>query len=294
MNPISKGTGVALITPFQPSGIVDFQGLTRLINHVIDGGVDYVVTLGTTGETATLTVAEKKEIVNHTVTTVAGRVPVILGHGGNNTAALIDGLQQLDLTGISALLSVSPYYNKPTQAGIIAHYTALAAATELPLILYNVPGRTSSNLTADTTLHLAHKVDNIKAIKEASGSIEQCMAIVAGRPNDFLVISGEDALTLPMLSFGMDGVISVVANAFPKEYSDMVRAGLAGDFTTARTLHFELLHLIDLLFAEGNPGGVKCALKHLGICGDTLRLPLVNVSNDTDKAIKQAVKALKK
>lgn len=292
MNPINRGTGVALVTPFQENGIVDFQGLTKLIHHVIDGGVEYVVTLGTTGETATLTIEEKKEVISHTIKTVDGRVPIVLGHGGNNTQALIDGLQTMDLTGINAILSVSPYYNKPTQPGIVAHYKALAASTDLPIILYNVPGRTSSNLTAATTLQLAKEVDNIVAIKEASGSIEQCMAIVQDRPDGFLVISGEDALTLPMLSVGMDGVISVVANAFPQQYSDMVRAGLAGDFDTARALHYQLLNLIGLLFAEGNPGGVKAALKHLGICGDTMRLPLVNVSADTDKAIKQAVKSL--
>lgn len=292
MNPLRKGTGVALVTPFQDNGIVDFQGLTNLINHVIEGGVDYVVTLGTTGETATLSADEKKEVIAHTVKTVSSRVPVVLGHGGNNTQSLIDGLETTDLTGIDAILSVSPYYNKPTQAGIMAHYKALANATELPIMLYNVPGRTSSNLTAATTLQLAREVDNIKAIKEASGSIEQCMAIVQDRPDDFLVISGEDALTLPMLSFGMDGVISVVANAFPRAYSDMVRAGLAGDFDAARQLHFQLLHLIGLLFAEGNPGGVKCALNHLGICGDTLRLPLVAVSSATNQSIKKAIKLL--
>lgn len=292
MQPLVKGTGVALVTPFHDNGVIDFQGLSALINHVIAGGVEYVVTLGTTGETATLTADEKKEVIAHTIKVVDGRVPILLGHGGNNTQALIDGLETMELTGIAGLLSVSPYYNKPTQKGIIAHYKALAAATDLPVVLYNVPGRTGSNLAASTTLHLAREVNNIKAIKEASGSIEQCMAIIKDRPEDFLVLSGEDALTLPMLSFGMDGVISVVANAYPKEYSDMVRAGLAGDFETARQLHFELLDLIDLLFAEGNPGGVKCALKHLEICGDALRLPLANVSADTDKAIKQAIKRM--
>lgn len=289
MQPLVKGTGVALVTPFHDNGVIDFQGLSSLINHVITGGVEYVVSLGTTGETATLTADEKKEVIAHTIKVVDGRVPILLGHGGNNTQALIDSLQTMDLTGIAGLLSVSPYYNKPTQKGITAHYKALAAVTDLPIVLYNVPGRTGSNLSASTTLQLAKEVDNIKAIKEASGSIEQCMAIVKDRPEDFLVISGEDALTLPMLSFGMDGVISVVANAYPKEYSDMVRAGLAGDFETARQLHFELLEIIDLLFAEGNPGGVKCALKHLDICGDALRLPLANVSAETDKAIKQAI-----
>lgn len=289
MQPLVKGTGVALVTPFHDNGVIDFQGLSALINHVITGGVEYVVSLGTTGETATLTADEKKEVIAHTIKVVDGRVPILLGHGGNNTQALIDSLQTMDLTGIAGLLSVSPYYNKPTQKGITAHYKALAAVTDLPIVLYNVPGRTGSNLSASTTLQLAKEVDNIKAIKEASGSIEQCMAIVKDRPEDFLVISGEDALTLPMLSFGMDGVISVVANAYPKEYSDMVRAGLAGDFETARQLHFELLEIIDLLFAEGNPGGVKCALKHLDICGDALRLPLANVSAETDKAIKQAI-----
>lgn len=288
-----RGTGVALVTPFQTNGIVDFQGLSKLIDHVIEGGVEYVVTLGTTGESATLSKEEKKEVVAHTRKVVDGRVPVVLGLGGNNTAELVAALETLDTAGISAILSVSPYYNKPTQPGIIAHYKALAKATELPIILYNVPGRTSSNLTSQTTLTLAKEVENIVGIKEASGDLEQCMEIVEERPDDFYVISGEDALTLPMLSFGMDGVISVLANAFPKIYSDMVRAGLAGDFTTAAQRHFEVLPLIRLLFAEGNPGGVKSALKHIGICNDTLRLPLANVSSNTDKAIKAAVKRLR-
>ncbi len=279
------GTGIALITPFHPDGSVDFDGLSRLIDHVITGGVNYVVSLGTTGETATLTTEEKAQILRQTITTVRNRVPVVAGFGGNNTRQVIDDILQADLTGVSAILSASPYYNKPTQEGIYQHYMAIASAAPLPVILYNVPGRTSSNITAATTLRLAHDHPNIIGIKEASGSLEQCMDIVKDRPDGFLVISGEDALTLPMISFGMEGVISVIGNAFPQPYSQLVRLAMQGNFSAATTLQWQLADMLKLLFVEGNPAGVKCALRHIGICGDTLRLPLVNVSKATDDKI---------
>ncbi len=279
------GTGIALITPFHPDGSVDYDGLSRLIDHVITGGVDYVVSLGTTGETATLTTEEKAQILRHTVETVNGRVPVIAGFGGNNTRQVIDDILQADLSGITAILSASPYYNKPTQEGIYQHYMAIATAAPIPVILYNVPGRTSSNITATTTLRLAHDHPNIIGIKEASGNLEQCMDIVKDKPDGFLVISGEDALTLPMISFGMDGVISVIGNAFPQSYSQLVQLAMQGNFSAATQLQWKLADMLKLLFVEGNPAGVKCALRHIGICGDTLRLPLVNVSKATDDRI---------
>lgn len=290
--PQLSGTGVALVTPFNARHEVNFDALTRLINHVIDGGVEFLVSLGTTGETATLTKVEKKDVLAHTVRIAAGRVPVVAGFGGNNTQGVIDDIHSADLNGIAAILSVSPYYNKPTQEGIFRHYKAISEASPLPVILYNVPGRTSSNITAATTLRIARECPNVMGIKEASGNLEQCMAIVKDRPEGFLVTSGEDALTLPMISFGMDGVISVVGNAFPREYSNMVRLALEGRFEAASKLHFALFNIINLLFAEGNPGGVKCALKHLRICDDHMRLPLWNVSAELDTQMAKAIDAL--
>jgi 4-hydroxy-tetrahydrodipicolinate synthase len=284
-----KGTGVALVTPFNARHEVDFDALDRLINHVIGGGVEFLVSLGTTGETATLTSTEKKDVLAHTVRTAAGRVPVVAGFGGNNTQGVADDIRSANLDGVAAILSVSPYYNKPTQEGIFHHYKVISEASPLPVILYNVPGRTSSNITAATTLRIAGECPNVIGIKEASGNLEQCMAIVKDRPEGFLVTSGEDALTLPMISFGMDGVISVVANAFPREYSNMVRFALEGRFEAASRLHFALFDIINLLFAEGNPGGVKCALKHLRICDHHMRLPLWNVSSELDAKMAKAI-----
>lgn len=292
MDRLFRGTGVALITPFDGNGQIDWQGLKGVINHVIEGGVEYVVSLGTTGESATLSKSEKLEVLETTVETVNGRVPVVAGFGGNNTQAIIRDIQDFHFRGVEGILSVSPYYNKPTQQGIYLHYKALSESTDKPIILYNVPGRTSSNITADTTLRLAHDFNTIVAIKEASGDLEQCMEIVRGRPDGFSVISGEDPLTLPMISFGMDGVISVVANAYPKEYSDMVRLALKGAFSSAAPLHFKLLPVIKGLFAEGNPGGVKAAMKILGVCEDHLRLPLANISESAFKKLKEAMNAI--
>lgn len=286
-----RGTGVALVTPFHQDKSVDYDSLSRLIDHVIGGEVDYVVSLGTTGESATLSSEEQDQVLAHTIGAVDQRVPVVAGFGGNNTEAVINRIKGASLDGVAAILSVSPYYNKPTQQGIYNHYKALDDVSPLPIILYNVPGRTASNLTAETTIRLAKDCANIMAIKEASGDLSQCMDIVANAPEGFLVISGEDELTLPMISFGMHGVISVIANAFPKAYSDMVRLAREGNFAEATEIQFRLLRIMRLLFTEGNPGGVKCALKLLDVCGDTVRLPLANVSAKTEDALKAAISA---
>jgi len=286
-----RGTGVALVTPFA-NGAVDFEGLKRVIEHCIEGGVEYLVSLGTTGESATLTPTESLEVLEFTTKTIAGRVLLVAGFGGNNTQASIEKIKSFHFNGIDAILSVSPYYNKPTQEGIYQHYMALAEAAPRPIIIYNVPSRTGSNITAETTLRLAHASEKFIAVKEASGDLIQCMNIVKGKPDNFLVLSGDDAITLPMLSFGIDGVISVVANAFPRPFSDMVRHGLTGDFKAASKLHFDLLKIIDLLFVEGNPAGVKAALELQNICSKEVRLPLVELSDKNYINMKNAIMGL--
>jgi 4-hydroxy-tetrahydrodipicolinate synthase len=285
-----KGTGVAIVTPFSKNGSVDFAGLSKLINHLMKGKAEYLVVLGTTGETATLTKKEKEQVIAHVIKATKKRVPLVLGIGGNNTQEVIDTIKHTDLSAFAAILSVSPYYNKPSQRGIYEHYKAIAKSTKKPIILYNVPGRTASNITAETTLKLAHNFKNIVAIKEASGNIEQCMTIINNKPKDFLLISGDDNLTLPLLACGASGVISVLANAFPKEFSDMVRAGLDGDFKTARIIHYLCFEITNQLFADGNPGGVKVALELLGICKPTLRLPLVEPNDEVRKQLKALIK----
>lgn len=278
-----RGTGVAIVTPFKSNFEIDFPALDKVIESLIHGGVEYIVTLGTTGETPVLDKQEKIDIVNHTFDKVAGRVPVVVGIGGNNTHELIKDLQQIPLDRATAVLSASPYYNKPSQEGIYQHYKAIAKASPLPIILYNVPGRTASNISAETTLRLANEFKNIIAIKEASGNIEQCMKIIKHRPDNFLIISGDDNLTLPLIASGADGVISVVANAYPKDFSDMVRHALVHDFKTAQKLHYKLMEITEQLFADGNPGGVKVVLAQKKITQPTVRLPLVE-PNDTVKA----------
>lgn len=273
-----KGTGVAMVTPFRQSGSVDFSALTELTEHLIKGNVDYLVVMGTTGESATLTSDERSAVLSCVMEANNGRLPIVLGVGGNNTAAICNQLTELDTDGISAILSVSPYYNKPTQKGIYEHYKAVAGATRLPIILYNVPGRTSSNIQAETTLRLAQDFSNIVAVKEASGDLDQIMSIIKDRPRKFLVISGDDTLSLPMISAGADGVISVVANAYPKQYSKLIRHSLEGDFKKARKIQFQLLDLIGMLFEEGNPAGVKHVLSQLEVCGPKVRLPLAGIS----------------
>ncbi|RYE11579.1 MAG: 4-hydroxy-tetrahydrodipicolinate synthase [Sphingobacteriaceae bacterium] len=272
------GTGVAVVTPFQTNGSVDYSALENILENLVDNGIDYLISLGTTGESAALSSAEKKEIWAFTAKTIAGRVPLVAGIGGNYTQAVIENIQNFDKQGYDAVLSVSPYYNKPTQEGIYQHYKAIAEVSDLPVILYNVPGRTGSNISAETTIRLAQDFDKIIAIKEASGNFDQFNQIMRDKPEDFMLISGDDPVTLPMMAMGAVGVISVIGNAVPKLFSDMVRLCLDGKWEAARIIHYQLIEFTRLMFAEGNPGGVKEAMKLNGLCGNTLRLPLVNVS----------------
>ena len=285
-----KGTGVAIITPFKATMEVDFEALGKLIDFIIEGGIEYIVTLGTTGETPTLDTEEQFDIINYTVEKVHDRVPVVVGIGGNNTKEVMENLQSYPLEKAAAVLCASPNYNKPSQEGIFQHYKNLAAASPRPVVLYNVPGRTGSNMTAETTLRLAKEVDNIAGIKEASGNMVQCMHILRDRPEDFLVVSGDDHLTMPLIACGMDGVISVAANCFPNDFSDMVRYSLQGDFASARPLHYKCLEGNDLLFAENNPAGVKGFLYELGIIENVLRLPLVPLSDAVHEKVKAYLK----
>jgi 4-hydroxy-tetrahydrodipicolinate synthase len=288
-----RGTGVALITPFKKDHSVDYDALQKLVDFVIDGGVQYVVSLGTTGETPVLSKEEKLEIFNFTHNTVANRVPVVIGIGGNNTQGVIKEIESFPLEKAAAVLSASPYYNKPSQEGIYQHYKALAAAATKPVILYNVPGRTGSNIAAQTTLRLANEVENIAGIKEASGNMIQCMHILRDKPEDFLVTSGDDHTTLPLIACGIDGVISVAANCFPRDFSTLVMEALNGNFAKAQELHFSLLEGFDLLFAENNPAGVKAFLTELGIIENQLRLPLVPLSESIHKQVKKYLAELK-
>lgn len=289
-----KGTGVAIVTPFNKDNSVDYKSLNKLIDFIIKGGVEYVVVLGTTGESVTLSKEEKQSVVTHVIENVNKRVPIVLGLGGNNTQEILSSLKKSsDFNNIDAILSVSPYYNKPNQRGIYQHYKAIAEASPVPIILYNVPGRTASNITADTTIKLSTDFKNIIAIKEASGNLEQCMKIIKNKPKDFLVISGDDMLTLPMIAAGADGVISVVANAFPKDFSEMTRQILAGNLKEAQKLHYKLTDIIEQLFADGNPAGIKAVLEMMKICSPTVRLPLVNVNKATQNALKEMVEMYK-
>jgi 4-hydroxy-tetrahydrodipicolinate synthase len=287
-----QGMGVALVTPFSKDGSIDFESLGRLIEYNITNGTDYLVLLGTTGESAVLSKDEKKEVLSFSVAQVAGRVPIVAGFGGNHTAEIVKDIERQDFTGIDAILSVSPYYNKPSQAGIIEHYRVVAQASPRPVILYNVPGRTGSNLLATTTLTIAEKTNNVIGIKEASGDFNQAMQLVKRRPKDFLLISGDDNYTLGLMAYGFDGVISVVGQAFPKIISDMVRLCLKGNFEQARSLHYQLNDITDMLFAEGNPGGIKYALEVLGICENQLRLPLVSISEALKEKMKKTILAI--
>ena len=275
-----KGVGVALVTPFQSNGQVDFNGLQRLVEHQINNGTDYLVVQGTTGESATLSSDEKKAVLDFIIEINAKRLPIVLGIGGNNTAAVVEAIKSTDLKDVDGILSVSPYYNKPSQEGIYQHYKTISAATSKPIILYNVPGRTMSNVLAQTTVRIARDCKNIVAVKEASGNLEQVMEIINNKPEGFVVLSGDDALTLPHMAIGGDGVISVVANAFPKRFSTLVHAAMENNMDLAREKHYELIEVIQQLFADGNPGGVKHVLKLLNICDDNLRLPLVPVSKE--------------
>lgn len=273
-----RGTGVALITPFDADLKIDFAALERMVSHCAEGGVNYLVINGTTAENPSLSGEEKTAVLQTVIEYNRGRLPLVYGIGGNNTTAVQAELEAFSSQDISAILSVSPYYNKPTQEGIYQHYKALSASSPLPIILYNVPGRTGGNMSAETCLRLARDFSNIVAVKEASGSLTQVMEIIAGRPEGFLVLSGDDNLTLPILALGGDGVISVSGQAFPSVFSAMVASALEGDFERARGLHYRLLEITDLLFAEGNPAGVKAALELQSLCAPYVRLPLVSAS----------------
>lgn len=288
---ILRGTGVALVTPFKANSEVDLEALGNCIDHVVKGGVEYVVTLGTTGETPTLSREEKIAIIRFTFEKVAGRVPVVVGIGGNDTAALIKDFETFPLDKAVAVLSASPYYNKPSQEGIYQHYKALAAASPKPILLYNVPGRTGRPISAETTIRLANEVANIQGIKEASGDMAQCMQILRDKPKDFLVVSGDDALALPQIACGMEGVISVAANAFPRAFSDMIRQCLNGNFSGAKTLNDSLITAYELMFAENNPAGVKAFMTEMGLLQNQLRLPMLPLSNGLHQ---QVVKYLSK
>jgi len=272
-----KGLGVAMVTPFTKNGEVDVKGLNT--EHIIQGGADYLVVLGTTGESVTLTKEEKKIVIDTILSSNNGRKPVVLGIGGNNTREVANQLSRTDIHGVDAILSVTPYYNKPNQNGLYEHYKALSESSKLPIILYNVPGRTSVNMLPETVSKIAFECRNIIGIKEASGNVEQVMSVIQQTPKEFLVISGDDALTLPLIAVGADGVISVVGNAFPKEFSAMVNAALNAQMEEARALHYRLLDIIHLLFKEGNPTGVKEVLAQLDVCENYLRLPLVEASD---------------
>lgn len=280
-----RGTGVALVTPFDKNNNIDFPALARVIDHCINGGVNYLVALGTTGETVTLNVDEKQKILSFIKDHVKNRVPLVAGFGGNNTRLIVENINSFDLDGYQAILSSSPNYNKPTQEGIYQHYKHIAANSPLPIILYNVPSRTGQNIEAETTIRLANEVENIIAIKEAANDLIQSMEIARKTPESFQLISGDDVHALPMMSYGCQGVISVVAQAIPKPFTTMVNAALNGNFQSASKEQFEFLDLIHLIFEENNPAGIKAALKHLGICEENLRLPLVPVSDDLRQRI---------
>ncbi len=288
-----KGTGVAIITPFHKHGTIDFSAMERLINHVIDNKVEYIVLMGTTGETVTLSKDEKNALLGFTIETISHRVPLVVGIGGNNTMEIVDTIKSVNFEDIDAILSVSPYYNKPQQQGIYYHFKHIATASPVPVIIYNVPGRTGSNISAQTTLQLANDFSNIIGVKEASGNLQQCMQIIKNKPKGFLVISGDDNMTLPLLSLGADGVISVVANAFPHEFSEMVRLGLRGDFSKARTWHYRLCDFVDTLFADGSPSGVKAALEILELAPNNVRLPLVKVNKDIYNRLATQIRTIK-
>jgi 4-hydroxy-tetrahydrodipicolinate synthase len=287
-----RGTGVALVTPFKDNMEIDYPALERVIDFVINNGVEYVITLGTTGETPTLSKDEKIELILFTYEKVADRVPVVVGIGGNNTLSLIKDLETFPLQKAAAVLSASPYYNKPSQEGIYQHYKALAEVSPLPIILYNVPGRTGRNMTAATTLRLAQDFKNIIGIKEASGDMAQSMQILKDKPADFLVVSGDDNLAMPQIACGMDGVISVAANCLPKQFSEMVRLSLKGNFAAAKILNDQMLEAYDLLFAENNPAGVKAFMTELDLLENHLRLPVVPLSDGLHSSVKNYLQRL--
>lgn len=287
-----KGTGIAIITPFKKDGSIDFPALENLVQYWIKGGVEYLVVMGTTGESVTLSKNEKKELLAFVIEKVNGKIPVVVGVGGNNTAEVVETLKTMDLSKVEAVLSVAPYYNKPNQQGYFEHFMQVADASPKPIILYNVPGRTGSNMTAATTLKLANAHKNIIAIKEASGNMEQITDIIIGKPEHFMVISGDDNLTLPIIASGGKGVISVVANAYPYEFSEMVRFCLANDLDEARKLHYKLFDFTKNIFLDGNPGGIKAAMYKKGLCENIVRSPLAPVNNEVYEKIIRSVEKI--
>jgi 4-hydroxy-tetrahydrodipicolinate synthase len=290
--PVLSGTGVALVTPFNASKEIDEQALARVIEHAITGGVEYVVTLGTTGETPTLSREEKIRIARFTVEVVNKRVPVVIGCGGNNTHDVIHEIEKLPTDHAVAILSASPYYSKPSQEGLYQHYKAIAAASPIPVILYNVPGRTARNVNASTIMRLA-ELPNISGIKEAGGDMQQCALILRDRPDDFLIVSGDDALAFAQIAIGMDGVISVAANGFPQAFSNMIRAAIKGDFKKAKKINDNLIEAYELMFVENNPAGIKAAMSEMGLIENELRLPLVPLSKPYHDMMKKYVTTLK-
>ena len=287
------GMGIALITPFKKDGSVDFDALARLVEYQIGNGTDYLVILGTTAETPTLTEEEKDEIVRVVIAKNNKRLPIVMGIGGNNTRTVVEKIKATDLSQVDAVLSVVPYYNKPSQEGIYQHYKAIASATDTPIILYNVPGRTGVNMQAKTTLRLAHDFSNIVAIKEASGNFTQIDEIIKNKPKDFMVISGDDGITFPLLTLGAVGVISVIGNALPREFSRMVRLAMRGDLEGAREIHYRFTELMELLFVDGNPAGVKSMLSMMGFIENELRLPLVPTTLQTTERMREVLDKIK-
>lgn len=287
-----RGLGIALITPFQTDGSIDFEALDRLVEYQIKGGADFFCIMGTTAETPTLSHEEKRQLKEHLVDRVSGRVPLLMGCGGNNTAAIVKELETENWRGIDGILSICPYYNKPSQEGLYQHFATIAKACPLPIVLYNVPGRTGVNMTAETTLRLAYDFSNIVAIKEASGNITQMDDIIKDKPKHFDVISGDDGITFPLITLGAVGVISVIGNALPAEFSRMVRLALKGEYQTSLTIHHKFTELFKLLFVDGNPAGVKAMLSEMGLIRNVLRLPLVPTRLTTMEKISQIVKEL--
>lgn len=289
-----RGTGVAIVTPFKNDSSIDFAALGRVVNHVINGGVNYIVVMGTTGESATITKDEKKAVISYVAEVTDNRIPLIIGIGGNNTQEVINCIRHSNLTGIDGILSVAPYYNKPNQRGLFQHFKAIANGSPLPVILYNVPGRTCSNISSDTCIELAHECENIVAIKEASGDISQIMRIIKGKPDNFSVISGDDMMTIPIIASGGSGVISVLANAFPAATSELVTNALKNNYKSAREIQLRYLEIIELLFIDGNPAGVKAMLNIMNLCLNNLRLPLVQVNRSILTRIQKAIDEVNK
>ncbi|MBS3769314.1 MAG: 4-hydroxy-tetrahydrodipicolinate synthase [Bacteroidales bacterium] len=287
------GTGVAVATPFKKDHSIDHDALKNHIHFLRENGIDFLVILGTTGESVTLKDDEKKAVVDTVKEANQGKLPFVLGIGGNHTAAILEKIENTDFNGIDGILSVTPYYNKPTQKGLYQHFKAIAEKSPVPVILYNVPGRTGKNIAPETIVQLAKDFDNIVAVKEASGSFTQAMHIIQNKPEDFTVVSGEDGITLPLMAIGIEGVISVAGNAFPKEWTTMINYALKNDFQSAREIHYKMLPIIEKLFAEGNPAGIKCALNIKGIIENNLRLPLVPVSDELKKEMKTLIDNLK-